>query len=123
MSSDGQSFSIDGSQGVSAAIAERSPDVAWTLENPGTDGNQSETPLLENDEQPASAKPSSAAPANAGLSIATWPPTVRSTECPVPIKTACVVNSRPLAVPLIAGQPWQSQGRFCHAAPLVKGRP
>jgi hypothetical protein len=50
------------------------------LENPGTDGNQSDTPLVENDEQPASAKTISAAAPAA--------PTLRSTTGPVPIELA-----------------------------------
>src|SRR6266545_2215588 len=73
MSSDGQSVSIDGPG--SAAIAERSAGVACTAEKPGIDPNQSE--FVDTDEQPASAKASSAAAPHA--------PTHRSTEYTGPL--------------------------------------
>src|SRR5262249_40962436 len=59
MSTVGQSVSTDGN-GSAAAIAERSAGVVCTGEKPGIDGNQSELPPPEKDEQPTRPRATSA---------------------------------------------------------------
>src|SRR5262245_8523132 len=100
MSMVGQSSSTDG--GDSAAIAERSADVARTLEKPGIDGNQSDVLLIGEDEQPAKPATNSASVPNA---------TDRLTSLPIdPAEVFQTVVPR-LS---IAAKPWQPQGRLWH---------
>src|SRR5207247_5015445 len=101
MSTVGQLAAMDG--GVAAAMAEPSDELDTTLENPGTEGNQS-TPPKEPPEQPASSMPTAS---SAG---ARTRPRDRSTEHAMRMGyTGFFLVTSPRG-DLIAAEPWRPQG-------------